>query len=713
MQLDFIKTNPVSAEFDRAARRREQSAINALRQMQFNDLAENRRAQQDYRQRRAAQFDRGLDLRERQGDERIANQGRSIDLRERQGDERLDMQQQGMDQRERSIGIQQQRADQQGQNIGARQRERRAQMIGRLVHQGNVPMARELNREWNLLPDQIFDDAGAVGRIGSNYRDELSYQSALRSARTERDRVLRDRRNAATMNGMNPRGWTPEMQRQAETELMTTRPDPPLPPHRARQQQPQPAAQPQTPVGGGGNDGEGAGGDDGVVYDGGTGEPDVPVQVAGVIRPTAPPSAPAQGYPPAQPLPQRANPMVQRYDDRPRSGSYVDRTTWAESRDRADAQNPRSSARGVGQFINATWLHLATNNPDRLGVDRDLAARAAQRDPDAVRQVLALRDNPEMARRAVQLYGDMNRAQLQRAGFEPNDVNAGLAHFLGGAGATRFLNIHRNNPDTPVNQAVNAAALRANPEVFIEQGRTGQAPRIRTTGEIVRMFERRYGARQQTGNVDAGAPPIRPLAQRGNIIPAEFAGEEPQSVGPPSLAANQLDGIPIDAVPTVPPDGGAARMQSRVLRERGVSLMPSDAYSRDQGRAELMETLTGQPQAAPPLPQVAPVNPMPADAFSRDQGREELRRTLSGAPRAQPETSVAPTARTPLTSLRGNALAQMDAMRDAIRLVREGRLSRENAVQRMRELGIDENAINGFIRSNPAGGFDAPIRQRR
>jgi len=135
----------------------------------------------------------------------------------------------------------------------------------------------------------------------------------------------------------------------------------------------------------------------------------------------------------------------------------------AESRGVANAQNPNSSARGLGQFIDSTWLEMVQKHRPDLMAGRRQA------------QVLALRDDPAISREMTQRYGEQNQARLRSEGLEPTAGNTYLMHFAGPAGGVALL----RNPNAPAADTMAAASggrqtaadlIKANP--FLA-GKTG------------------------------------------------------------------------------------------------------------------------------------------------------------------------------------------------------------------------------------------------
>ncbi|MEZ5925255.1 MAG: hypothetical protein R3D57_12815 [Hyphomicrobiaceae bacterium] len=129
-------------------------------------------------------------------------------------------------------------------------------------------------------------------------------------------------------------------------------------------------------------------------------------------------------------------------------GHYLDRLMLAESGGNDHAKNPLSSALGPYQFINATWLDLLDRHfADEIG---DLT-RA---------EVLALRTDRRIARKAAEVYSRENAELLAAAGIKPSFAHLRLAFLVGGSAAVKILSADRGEP---IATLLEPAALRANP----------------------------------------------------------------------------------------------------------------------------------------------------------------------------------------------------------------------------------------------------------
>lgn len=132
-------------------------------------------------------------------------------------------------------------------------------------------------------------------------------------------------------------------------------------------------------------------------------------------------------------------------------GKYVNNVVKAESGGNANAKNPNSSATGVGQFIESTWLNLFKKHfPDR-----------AQSMADST--ILALRSDAEISRTLIEAYARENAGILRQAGVSVNEAALQLAHFLGPGGAVSVLTAKSG---TPVSQVLGADAIAANPSIL-------------------------------------------------------------------------------------------------------------------------------------------------------------------------------------------------------------------------------------------------------
>jgi hypothetical protein len=140
------------------------------------------------------------------------------------------------------------------------------------------------------------------------------------------------------------------------------------------------------------------------------------------------------------------------------------------------ARAPTSSATGLYQFIDQSWLAIVNDHGAKYGmgwasdaIQKTGSGRYHVTDPAMRQQILDLRNHPETASvMAAELASD-NRSYLEeRIGRPAQSVDLYLAHFLGAGGAAKFLTTMAAAPDTKAASLFPAAA-RANEGIFYDQ----------------------------------------------------------------------------------------------------------------------------------------------------------------------------------------------------------------------------------------------------
>jgi len=128
--------------------------------------------------------------------------------------------------------------------------------------------------------------------------------------------------------------------------------------------------------------------------------------------------------------------------------STVAKIIGVESAGRSDAKNPNSTAGGLGQFINSTWLEMIkTHRPDLHS-------------SHSRRELLQMKFNPELNYEMTVEFTKQNAKELESAGLPVDEGTLYLAHFLGFNGAKTAL---RSGSSTPLSRILPANVIRANP----------------------------------------------------------------------------------------------------------------------------------------------------------------------------------------------------------------------------------------------------------
>lgn len=205
---------------------------------------------------------------------------------------------------------------------------------------------------------------------------------------------------------------------------------------------------------------------------------------------------------------------------------YLLNQAKAESGLNPNARAGTSSATGLYQFIEQSWLGIVKMHGAEHGLG--WAADAVERgpggrwrvDPGLRQAVLDLRRDPQAAATMAAEFASDNRRHLEaKLGHGVESVDLYLAHFLGAAGATRFLRGHDEAPDQPAATLFPAAA-RANRTIFYD--RDG---RVRSLGEVRSRFAKKFD--------DApSAPAMTPAdtSPGGWSARTIFASAEPRAV---------------------------------------------------------------------------------------------------------------------------------------------------------------------------------------
>lgn len=136
------------------------------------------------------------------------------------------------------------------------------------------------------------------------------------------------------------------------------------------------------------------------------------------------------------------------------------------------AKAPTSSAAGLYQFTNGTWLRtLEKHGGDHgMGWADAMIDGGRVNDPSARSQIMAMRyDADTSALMAAELASD-NKADLTATlGREPDAAELYMAHFLGSSGAQQFLSALQTNPGQSA-AAILPKAAAANRGIFFDGG---------------------------------------------------------------------------------------------------------------------------------------------------------------------------------------------------------------------------------------------------
>jgi hypothetical protein len=174
-----------------------------------------------------------------------------------------------------------------------------------------------------------------------------------------------------------------------------------------------------------------------------------------------------------------------------------------------------SSARGLFQFIDQTWLGTVKEAGAQLGygnyadaITKSSSGSYSVSDPAARSAILKLRDDPATASAMAGVLTQSNSFRLTgKIGRRPTDGELYMAHFMGVGGAAKLIANAEDNPRASGARLFpNAAA--ANRSIFYERG-----GRARSVSEVYSVLTQRYASA-------ASSPATRMAMAAAGVMPA-------------------------------------------------------------------------------------------------------------------------------------------------------------------------------------------------
>ncbi|MEM9684134.1 MAG: lytic transglycosylase domain-containing protein [Pseudomonadota bacterium] len=189
-----------------------------------------------------------------------------------------------------------------------------------------------------------------------------------------------------------------------------------------------------------------------------------------------------------------------------------------ESGFQADARAATSSASGLYQFIDQTWLRLVHEHGHRHGLANDARRidfdgnRFTIADQGQRQRILDLRFDARINAVMAGEYARENFDAISRSLDRPvNKADLALAHFLGGDGAQKFLAEHDRAPGQGAADLFPQAAAANRPVFYAHGGRQ------KSLDEVYRFFADRAEANGHQGR-------LPPTPGKGHFLSAVPAG---------------------------------------------------------------------------------------------------------------------------------------------------------------------------------------------
>jgi hypothetical protein len=214
------------------------------------------------------------------------------------------------------------------------------------------------------------------------------------------------------------------------------------------------------------------------------------------------------------------------------SFNYLLATAQVESGLDPGAGASTSSARGLFQFIDQTWLGTIKQSGTALGYGRyaDAITQTASghyqvNDPAMRQEILKLRNDPTANAVMAGAFTAANADYLaQKLGRQPSEGELYIAHFLGAGGAARLISLAAANPSAKATDYFPGAA-KANSSIFFDRA-TGA---VRTLAQVRDVLTARYDVAR-----------FRPDDSVRTVQTAAAAGT-PNAPRPPGMAGTPLN----------------------------------------------------------------------------------------------------------------------------------------------------------------------------
>ena len=212
------------------------------------------------------------------------------------------------------------------------------------------------------------------------------------------------------------------------------------------------------------------------------------------------------------------------------SFEYLLATAKMESNFNPTAGASTSSARGLFQFIDQTWLGTVKEAGAQLGygnyadaISKSSSGSYSVSDPAARRAILRLRDDPVASSAMAGVLTQSNSFKLTgKIGRRPTDGELYMAHFMGVGGAAKLIANAEDNPRASGARLFpNAAA--ANRSIFYERG-----GRARSVSEVYSVLTQRYASAAnspatRTAMASVGVTPASKVAVAAAAAPVDNA----------------------------------------------------------------------------------------------------------------------------------------------------------------------------------------------
>lgn len=266
---------------------------------------------------------------------------------------------------------------------------------------------------------------------------------------------------------------------------------------------------------------------------------------------------------------------------------YLLATAQRESALDPSARASTSSAAGLFQFIEETWLSLVRSEGPRIGLGAEAQAitrasdgRHVVADPRQRDAILALREDPEISARLAGAFTRQNRDLLAaELGRTPSESDLAVAHVMGASGAAGLIRAVREAPHTPAADLFPRAA-QANRALFFEPD--GRPRDVAGLYRAIAQAQERAGARARDAAPAFGEEaPLAFARADGPAFHGFFRTDTARS--PVSGAVSSLWAGEGAAAPPAAPPASAPAARSPAAAPRAAAQAPLDLSAFTRG----------------------------------------------------------------------------------------------------------------------------------
>jgi hypothetical protein len=232
------------------------------------------------------------------------------------------------------------------------------------------------------------------------------------------------------------------------------------------------------------------------------------------------------------------------------SFEYLLSTAKMESDFNPTAGASTSSAHGLYQFIDQTWLGTVKDAGGQLGygqyadaITKNPSGDYTVSDPSMRQAIMKLRDDPKAASSMAAALTQSNSLQLTgKIGRRPSDAELYMAHFMGVGGAAKLITSAQETPRATADQIFPSAAAANRPIFYDQEGRA------RSVSQVYSVLTTRYsgaanssttrgalalygsGSNVALASASGGAIPTTDTATFLSMFPDARGASQPQAV---------------------------------------------------------------------------------------------------------------------------------------------------------------------------------------